>query len=53
MKAKLYVVAASHPCFAVKRALEIKGIAYKRVEWPPTLHVPLQRVRFAQGTVPG
>jgi glutathione S-transferase len=47
------VVAASHPCFAVKRALEMKGIAYKRVEWPPTLHVPLQRMRFAQGTVPG
>ena len=53
MKAKLYVVAASHPCFAVKRAMEMKGIAYKRVEWPPTLHVPLQRLRFTQGTVPG
>jgi glutathione S-transferase len=51
--AKLYVVAASHPCFAVKRALELKGIAHKRVEWPPTLHVPLQRLRFGQGTVPG
>lgn len=33
--------------------MEIKGIAYKRVEWPPTLHVPLQRMRFARGTVPG
>jgi glutathione S-transferase len=53
MDAKLYVVAASHPCFAVKRALELKGIAFKRVEWPPTLHVPLQRMRFSQGTVPG
>jgi glutathione S-transferase len=53
VKAKLYVVAASHPCFAVKRAMELKGIAYRRVEWPPTLHVPLQRLRFAQGTVPG
>jgi glutathione S-transferase len=53
MPAKLYVVAASHPCFAVKRALELKGIPFKRVEWPPTLHVPLQRLRFAQGTVPG
>jgi glutathione S-transferase len=53
MQAKLYVVAASHPCFAVKRALELKGIPFKRVEWPPTLHVPLQRLRFAQGTVPG
>jgi glutathione S-transferase len=53
MKVKLYVVAASHPCWAVARALEMKGIAYKRVEWPPTLHVPLQRLRFSQGTVPG
>ena len=53
MTAKLYVVAASHPCFAVKRALELKGIAYKRVEWPPTMHVPMQRLRFSQGTVPG
>ena len=51
--AKLYVVAASHPCFAVKRAMELKGIPYKRVEWPPTLHVPMQRLRFGQGTVPG
>ena len=52
MKAKLYVVAASHPCFAVKRALELKDIPYKRVEWPPTVHVPMQRLRFSQGTVP-
>jgi glutathione S-transferase len=50
---KLYVVQASHPCWAVKRGLELKGIEYKRVEWPPTLHVPLQRMRFSQGTVPG
>jgi glutathione S-transferase len=53
MEAKLYVVTASHPCWAVKRALEMKDIAYKRVEWPVTLHVPLQRLRFSQGTVPG
>jgi glutathione S-transferase len=53
MKAKLYVVAASHPCWAVKRALELKGITYKRVEWLPTFHVPMQRLRFGQGTVPG
>jgi glutathione S-transferase len=47
------VVASSHPCWAVKRALELKGIEFKRVEWPPTMHVPMQRVRFSQGTVPG
>jgi glutathione S-transferase len=53
VKVKLYVVVASHPCFAVKRALELKGIEYKRVELPVTMHVPLQRLRFSQGTVPG
>jgi glutathione S-transferase len=53
VRVKLYVVQASHPCWAVKRALELKDIEYKRIEWPPTLHVPLQRMRFSQGTVPG
>ena len=53
MTAKLYVVAASHPCLAVARALDLKGIEYEQVEWPPTAHVPLQRLRFGQGTVPG
>jgi glutathione S-transferase len=53
MRAKLYVVAASHPCWAVARALELKGIDFTRVEWPPTMHVPMQRLRFGKGTVPG
>ncbi|MFN2612891.1 MAG: glutathione S-transferase N-terminal domain-containing protein [Solirubrobacterales bacterium] len=53
MKATLFVVQASHPCWAVKRAMELKDIGFKRVEWPPTLHVPMQRLRFGQGTVPG
>ncbi len=53
MATRLYVVAASHPSLAVKRALDLKGIAFKRVEWPPTVHVPMQRMRFGQGTVPG
>jgi glutathione S-transferase len=53
VSAKLYVVASSHPCWAVARVLELKGIAFKRVEWPPTMHVPMQRLRFSQGTVPG
>jgi glutathione S-transferase len=53
MRAKLYVVSASHPCWAVARALELKRIEFKRVEWPPTMHVPMQRLRFGQGTVPG
>jgi glutathione S-transferase len=53
MQVRLYVVAASHPCWAVKRALELKAIPFKRVEWPPSMHVPVQRLRFGQGTVPG
>jgi glutathione S-transferase len=53
VSAKLYVVAASHPCWAVARALELKRIPYRRIEWPPTMHVPMQRLRFGQGTVPG
>jgi len=53
MPAKLYVVHGSHPCEAVKRALELKGVAYKAVEIPPPFHVPLQQLRFGKRTVPG
>jgi len=53
MPAKLYVVHGSHPCEAVKRALELKGIPYKVVEFPPPFHVPFQRLRFGARTVPG
>ena len=53
MPAKLYVVHGSHPCEAVKRALQLKGTDYKIVEIPPPFHVPLQRLRFGQRTVPG
>ena len=50
---KLYVVAASHPCWAVARALQLKGIDFKRVEWAPGMHVPMQKLRFGKRTVPG
>src|SRR6476469_4088204 len=53
MPAKLYVVHGSHPCVAVRRALELKRVDYKIVEFPPPFHVPLQRLRFGQRTVPG
>ena len=53
MPATLYVVHGSHPCAAVRRALDLKGIAYRTVEYPPTLQVPLQRLRFGGRTVPG
>ena len=53
MPNKLYVVNGSHPCAAVRRAMDLKGIDYKIVEFPPPFHVPLQRLRFGQRTVPG
>jgi glutathione S-transferase len=53
MPATLYVVHGSHPCAAVRRALELKGIDHRTVEYPPPLHVPLQRLRFGHRTVPG
>jgi len=52
MPNKLYVVHGSHPCACVERALELKGIAYKRVELPPPLHAAIARVRFGARTVP-
>lgn len=53
MSAKLYVVHGSHPCEAVKRALDLKHVDYKLVEIPPPFHVPLQQLRFGKRTVPG
>jgi glutathione S-transferase len=49
---ELYVVHGSHPCAAVERALELKGLAFRRIELPPPLHAPLQRLRFGGRTVP-
>lgn len=37
----------------MRRALELKGIPYRVVEFPPPLHVPFQRLRFGARTVPG
>ena len=45
MPAKLYLVHGSHPCAAVQRALELKGLDYKVVEYPPPFHMPIQRLR--------
>jgi glutathione S-transferase len=53
MPHKLHVVHGSHPCAAVERALQLKGIPYRRVEIPPPLHVPIQRARYGARTVPG
>jgi glutathione S-transferase len=52
-RAKLYVVNGSHPCAAVQRALELKGIDYRIVEYPPPMHAPIMRMTFGERTVPG
>src|SRR4051812_8894634 len=49
----LYVVPASHPCAAVMLAFARKGLAYRRVDLPPMVHVVVQRVLFGRRTVPG
>ena len=53
MSVKLYVVEGSHPCATVERALELKGVPYRRVELVELAHMPLQRMRFGAPTVPG
>ena len=49
----LYVVPASHPCAAVELALQRKGLAYRRVDLLPLMHVVHQRLVFGKRTVPG
>ncbi|MGO9754781.1 MAG: glutathione S-transferase family protein [Solirubrobacteraceae bacterium] len=52
MALKLYVVHGSHPCAAVEKALQLKGLQYSVQEWPPPLHAPVQLVLFGRRTVP-
>jgi glutathione S-transferase len=53
MAHRLFVVHASHPCAAVERAFELKGIPYRVVELPPAIHAGVQRAVFGARTVPG
>ena len=52
MDAQLFVLHGSHPCRVVERALELKGIPYRRVELPPLVHTWVVRALFGAGTVP-
>ncbi len=52
MALKLYIIHGSHPCAAVEKALQLKGLHYTVQEWPPPLHVPLQLAMFGRRTVP-
>ena len=49
----LYVVPGSHPCAAVELALKRKGLAYRRVDLLPMVHVVHQALVFGRRTVPG
>jgi len=51
--ATLYAVPASHPCAAVEKALQLKGVEYRRIDIPPVAHKVVQRALFGRGTVPG
>jgi glutathione S-transferase len=53
MPAVLYAIPASHPCAVVERALQLKGLDYRRVELVPVAHKLAQRARFGASTVPG
>jgi glutathione S-transferase len=53
MPAKLYVIHGSHPCATVEKALELKGVPYKRVELPPPGQVLVMPRLFGARTVPG
>ena len=53
MRLKLYVVHGSHPCAAVEKALQLKGLDYSVFEWPPPLQAPMQTLIFGARTVPG
>jgi glutathione S-transferase len=53
VKARLFIVYGSHPCAAVERGLQLKGIPYTTVELPPFVHAGVQRLLFGQRTVPG
>jgi len=50
---KLYALPASAPCAAVEAALELKSIAYDRVDLVPTSQILIGPVRYGGTTVPG
>lgn len=51
----LHLLTISHPCAAVERALEAKGLEYERVELQPGKHVEAMASVYGDGrtTVPG
>jgi glutathione S-transferase len=52
MTIKLYMVQGSHPCAAVAKGMEMKGLSFKVFEYPPPTHAFIQKLRFGKRTVP-
>jgi glutathione S-transferase len=52
MALRLFVVHGSHPCAAVEKAMQMKGLAYRVWEWPPPMQAPAQQLMFGSRTVP-
>jgi glutathione S-transferase len=52
MGAVLYAIPASHPCAAIGKALELKGVRYRRVDLIPGPHRIVTHVRFGTTRVP-
>lgn len=52
-KPKLYVLPGSHPCAAVEAALNLKGIAFERVDLLPLGQMLIGPLRYGGTTVPG
>jgi glutathione S-transferase len=53
MNAKLYVLPGSHPCAAVEVALNLKSIAFNRIDLLPMTQMLIGPLRYGGGTVPG
>lgn len=53
MPARLFVLHGSHPCDTVQRALELKGLAFTRVEIPVAMQPLVMKPLFGGRTVPG
>ena len=53
MNVKLYVLPGSHPCAAVEAALNLKGIAFDRVDLLPMTQMLIGPLRYGGPTVPG
>lgn len=52
MPARLYVIHGSHPSQTVEKALDLKGVAYKKVELPASSQPLVMKLLFGGRTVP-